>query len=177
MSDTEGGEPAEPFWIYGINDARMNISLTNPYSKTGKFDEDEAFNYLIKQCEFGPRNPGSEGYFKCRDFMINELKKSTDQIILQDFTHPAHPDLKFQNIIARFNSNAKFQTIISCHWDTRPIADHDLNPDNHNKPIIVDGHKRFNCEKCSEFFFIPDELECHLNLDHGMKTEKKFCTS
>ena len=101
-----------------------------------KFDEDEAFNYLIKQCEFGPRNPGSEGYFKCRDFMIAELKKSTDQIILQDFTHPAHTDLKFQNIIARFNPNAKFQTIISCHWDTRPIADHDSNPNNHNKPII-----------------------------------------
>ena len=114
----------------------ITLLLIGCGAESYKFDEDEAFNYLIKQCEFGPRNPGSEGYFKCRDFMINELKKSTDQIILQDFTHPAHPYLKFQNIIARFNSNAKFQTIISCHWDTRPIADHDLNPDNHNKPII-----------------------------------------
>ena len=25
------------------------------------FDENKAFDYLLKQCDFGPRNPGSEG--------------------------------------------------------------------------------------------------------------------
>ena len=45
----------------------------------------------------------------------------------------------------------------------------------HNQPIIAEGHKRYNCDKCSEFFFVQDELECHLNLDHGVKTEKKYC--
>ena len=34
------------------------------------FDEDHAFAYLLKQCEFGPRNPSSEGYYKCLDFML-----------------------------------------------------------------------------------------------------------
>ena len=51
------------------------------------FDENNAFDYLLKQCDFGPRNPGSEGYFKCRDFMIAELKKSTDTVITQNFIY------------------------------------------------------------------------------------------
>ena len=56
----------------------ITLLLIGCGAESYKFDEDEAFNYLIKQCEFGPRNPGSEGYFKCRDFMINELKSELD---------------------------------------------------------------------------------------------------
>ena len=26
------------------------------------FDEENAFNYLVTQCDFGPRNPGSIGF-------------------------------------------------------------------------------------------------------------------
>tara|TARA_B110000438_G_scaffold77179_1_gene77370 strand:- start:1526 stop:2443 length:918 start_codon:yes stop_codon:yes gene_type:complete len=100
------------------------------------FNEESAFDYLIKQCDFGPRNPGSKGYYECRDFIVNELKKSTNEVILQDFIHNSEEKFNLQNIIARFNPDASFQTIISCHWDTRPIADHDLNPNNHDKPII-----------------------------------------
>ena len=34
-------------------------------------------------------------------------------------------DMIFKNVIARFNPDADFQTIISCHWDTRPWAEHE----------------------------------------------------
>ena len=34
------------------------------------FDEDHAFKYLLKQCEFGPRNPSSEGYYRCLDLCL-----------------------------------------------------------------------------------------------------------
>ena len=103
------------------------------------FDEEKAFDYLLKQCDFGPRNPGSDGYFKCREFIISELKKSTDNIILQDFSYTDEKDritYDLQNIIARFNPQHEFQTIISCHWDTRPWADMDKDLDNENKAII-----------------------------------------
>ena len=52
-----------------------------------KFDEDNAFKYLLTQCEFGPRNPGSEGYYACLNFMIEELSNFADEIILQDFDY------------------------------------------------------------------------------------------
>ena len=43
-----------------------------------KFDEDNAFKYLLTQCEFGPRNPGSEGYYACLNFMVEELNNFAD---------------------------------------------------------------------------------------------------
>ena len=52
---------------------------------TQKFDEDHAFEYLLKQCEFGPRNPSSDGYYKCLNFMITELEQTADDLIIQNF--------------------------------------------------------------------------------------------
>ena len=51
------------------------------------FDEDSAFEYLLKQCDFGPRNPSSQGYYDCLDFMLEELEKTADEIIIQEFTY------------------------------------------------------------------------------------------
>ena len=103
------------------------------------FDEDHAFEYLVAQCDFGPRNPGSEGYYACLDFIINELDQSADDIILQEFRYQEQRYRKrydLQNIIARFNPDASFQTIISAHWDTRPWADSEDNRRDRNQPII-----------------------------------------
>tara|TARA_B100001113_G_scaffold229877_1_gene188736 strand:+ start:429 stop:1346 length:918 start_codon:yes stop_codon:yes gene_type:complete len=103
------------------------------------FDEDSAFEYLLKQCDFGPRNPGSQGYYDCLDFMLEELEKTADEIIIQEFTYQekkykTRHDL--QNIIARYNPDAEFQTIISCHWDTRPWADMEKKRGDREQPII-----------------------------------------
>lgn len=46
-----------------------------------KFDEDHAFDYLLRQCEFGPRNPSSEGYYKCLDFILEELDKDRKSVV------------------------------------------------------------------------------------------------
>ena len=103
------------------------------------FDEDHAFEYLVAQCDFGPRNPGSDGYYACLDFIITELDQSADDIILQEFRYQEQRYRKrydLQNIIARFNPDASFQTIISAHWDTRPWADQEDNRRDRNQPII-----------------------------------------
>jgi len=103
------------------------------------FDEDHAFEYLVAQCDFGPRNPGSDGYYACLDFIITELDQSADDIILQEFRYQEQRYRKrydLQNIIARFNPDASFQTIISAHWDTRPWADSEENRRDRNQPII-----------------------------------------
>lgn len=108
-------------------------------SNVPKFDEDHAFNYLVAQCNFGPRNPGSEGYYNCLDYMKTELDESADEIILQDFSYQerrSNTTYELQNVIARFNPDADFQTVISAHWDTRPWADQDDNRQDRDKPII-----------------------------------------
>ena len=52
-----------------------------------KFDENRAFGHLLTQCDFGPRNPGSEGYYACLDFMVKEFEKYADEVILQEFSY------------------------------------------------------------------------------------------
>ena len=44
-----------------------------------------------------------------------------------------------------------------------------------SKPIIAEGYPKYPCIQCNEMFFIRDELDCHLHLDHGVKTEKNYC--
>ena len=104
-----------------------------------KFDEDNAFQYLIEQCDFGPRNPGSEGYYKCLDFMLQKLEETADDVIVQPFSYREKRNkirYELQNVIARYNPDSEFQTIISCHWDTRPWADEEELREDRNQPII-----------------------------------------
>jgi len=108
-------------------------------SNVPRFDEDHAFSYLVAQCDFGPRNPGSDGYYACLDYLITELDQSANEIILQDFSYQErryNKQYNLQNIIARFNPDAEFQTIISAHWDTRPWADQEDLRQDRNQPII-----------------------------------------
>ena len=108
-------------------------------SNVPRFDEDHAFSYLVAQCDFGPRNPGSDGYYACLDYLITELDQSANEIILQDFSYQErryNKQYNLQNIIARFNPDSEFQTVISAHWDTRPWADQEDLRQDREKPII-----------------------------------------
>ena len=104
-----------------------------------RFDGDNAYQYLIEQCSFGPRNPGSDGHSACRDFIIERMKIFSDEVLLQEFSFQNKVEDKFYtgtNIIARFNRSSSFQSLIGAHWDTRPWADQDDNIANRDKPII-----------------------------------------
>jgi putative aminopeptidase FrvX len=104
-----------------------------------QFDGNSAFNWLEKQCEFGPRNPGSEGYFACKDFLIQNLKEFSDTVFTQNFIYTElreNNSYDLSNIIAEFNVNGEKHILLGAHWDTRPWADKDLNPSNHFAPII-----------------------------------------
>ncbi len=108
-------------------------------SNVPRFDEDHAFSYLVAQCDFGPRNPGSDGYYACLDYLITELDQSANEIILQDFSYQERRYNKrynLENIIARFNPDSEFQTVISAHWDTRPWADQEDLRQDRDQPII-----------------------------------------
>jgi len=108
-------------------------------SDVPRFDEGNAFSYLVAQCDFGPRNPGSDGYYACLDYLITELDQSANEIILQKFSYQEQRYNKrynLENIIARFNPDAEFQTIISAHWDTRPWADQEEFRQDRDQPII-----------------------------------------
>lgn len=103
------------------------------------FDGTRAFDQLQKQCEFGPRNPGSVGYKNCRDYLIQMMQRYAEQTILQPFLlHFGRPTQTLQatNIIARFHPQKEPRLLLCAHWDTRPWADMDPDPKNRTRPIL-----------------------------------------
>jgi len=103
------------------------------------FDSQRAYKNLLDQCEFGPRNPGSEGHMETKKYIVNIVEELADTVLLQDFSFNIYGEEESYdgtNIIARYNIFSPIQVLIGAHWDTRPWADKDRNKGNIEKPII-----------------------------------------
>ncbi len=115
------------------------LTFIIPLNSSSKpaFNENIAYEYLKKQCAFGPRPPGSEAHRKTKDYLHLELKKYANKVILQDFTHKINEKkLELTNIIAIFGPETKKKIMLCAHWDTRPFAEKDPDPKKRNFPII-----------------------------------------
>jgi len=101
------------------------------------FNASRAFSYLEKQVTFGPRVPGTPAHQQCRDWLIAELQKSAHSVARQDFIfRPSSEEtIKMTNIVAQFNPDAKKQVFLCAHWDTRPTADQENDPEKRTLPI------------------------------------------
>jgi glutaminyl-peptide cyclotransferase len=106
------------------------------------FDADRAFSFLQDQCNFGPRHPGSPGHDECRTWLVEMLRKQTDQITIQDF--PYHNlrlslETTLTNVLATFPGADAEKTgaiLLCAHWDTRPWASSESDPALQKQPII-----------------------------------------
>lgn len=94
--------------------------------KSPLFSGENAFQHLIKQCSFGPRNPGSEGHKNTLNYYLNTFKGLADTVFTQSFEDEmprTRAKVEMNNVIAQFNRGSAKQIMISAHWDTRPWAD------------------------------------------------------
>jgi glutaminyl-peptide cyclotransferase len=98
------------------------------------FDSGSAWSYLQAQMAFGPRPVGAPAHEKLKDYLAAELRKSSADVQLQQWTDPTI-NLPLTNLIARFPGKGSGSVLLAAHWDTRPIADQDPDPANHSKPI------------------------------------------
>jgi glutaminyl-peptide cyclotransferase len=103
-----------------------------------EFDQQRAFRFLEEQCNMGPRYPGSKGHQEVRKYIIEKLKSSGANVSLQRFSavDGRGDTLDLVNIIANYNLTAPKRILLGAHYDTRPWADKDSNPANHDKPIL-----------------------------------------
>ncbi|RMF56669.1 MAG: M28 family peptidase, partial [Calditrichaeota bacterium] len=89
-----------------------------------------------------PRIPGGESHVQCGDWLTSHLRKRADKVWEQQFTYQEKKQsgkiYPGRNIIASFNLNPKrnFRILLCAHWDTRPWADKDANPEFHSQPIL-----------------------------------------
>ncbi len=95
-------------------------------------------HYLVKQCAFGPRVPGSAAHDSCRAWFVELLTPWADTVIQQPFTFYdslRSKELHMTNIIARWTGKGK-RRILCAHWDTRPIAEMDPDTARQDEPIL-----------------------------------------
>jgi len=102
------------------------------------FSGARAFELLVQQTSFGPRNPGSAGHSACLEFLVAEMRKHCDEVKLQELTHIGYQGERFRltNVIASFNPKASDRILLCAHWDTRPRAENDENKARRDDPII-----------------------------------------
>lgn len=103
-----------------------------------EFDAERAFLDLERQCEFGPRVPGSESHRRMEEWLVSILESCADEVVADTFSVEADSDSLpiFRNYIARFKPDSKRRILLSAHYDTRPMADRDPDISKRDQPIL-----------------------------------------
>lgn len=103
------------------------------------FSSDTAYAFIEAQVAFGPRNPNSIAHRETAAYLLETLRLYAGErmVYAQKFTHPAYDeqDLELTNIIAAFNPTASDRILLAAHWDTRPRAEQEQNPNLRLEPI------------------------------------------
>ena len=108
-------------------------------TKIPDFDGNRAMDLLVQQCDFGPRYPGSTGHNEMKLFFNQFLTNLSDTLYTMDenIIHPyKENEIILTNYLARFNLDSEYRIMLMAHWDTREIADKDLNINNRQTPIL-----------------------------------------
>jgi Zn-dependent M28 family amino/carboxypeptidase len=101
------------------------------------FNADSAYRFTQDQVDFGPRVPGTKAHAACAQWLIKKLDQYSDTVYVQKFKARTYDGVTRNgiNIIGSLNPEATTRVLLLAHWDSRPFADHDPNPDNYKKPI------------------------------------------
>jgi glutaminyl-peptide cyclotransferase len=88
------------------------------------FDGSAAYQYAGAQVAFGPRIPGTSAAKAAGDWIIAEMKKRADTVIVQsfDYTTAAGKVIPMRNILARYRPDLTDRILYVTHWDSRPFS-------------------------------------------------------
>lgn len=102
------------------------------------FNQDSAYAFVKKQCDFGYRVPNTAPHEACAEYLASELKRFGAEVTEQKVTLKAYDGtpLKSNNIIGVLYPEKTDRVIFFSHWDSRPYCDHDADKSNHKKPVM-----------------------------------------
>lgn len=102
-----------------------------------EFDGAKAKANVEKFVGFGPRVPGTAEHVAAGDWLVAEMRRLADTVIVQQWTHTTADGkhLAMRNILARFKPGSTNRVLYLAHWDSRPHADSDAVAENREKPV------------------------------------------
>lgn len=89
------------------------------------FSGESALRHATTLMAFGPRVPGTEGWRKSGDWIVERMRESADTVFSQEWTHTLTKggSIPQRNIIARFRPELAERVLYVTHWDTRPESE------------------------------------------------------
>jgi len=89
------------------------------------FDGSAAYRYAGAQVAFGPRVPGTPAAKRAGDWIIAEMKKRADTVVVQAFDYKTASGkvIPMRNILARFRPELTERILYLTHWDSRPVSE------------------------------------------------------
>lgn len=103
------------------------------------FDADRAWGDLLRQVEFGPRDPGSPGHAACGEWIAATLDSLGYRVERHHFSVDdpyGEGSLELTNFRAWRPDAQGPPLAFAAHWDTRPRADLDPDPARRGEPIL-----------------------------------------
>ncbi len=103
------------------------------------FSADSAFAFCQAQCDFGPRTMNSNAHERCAQWIVSQFECYGMTVTEQRATLKGFDGtpLLANNIIASYRPDLSDRIMLCAHWDSRPWADNDPNPDNHRRPVMA----------------------------------------
>jgi glutaminyl-peptide cyclotransferase len=109
------------------------------FAEPAPIDGKRAYGYLKKICEIGPRIAGSETNTRQRKMVAEHFKKLGGEVREQPFQaiHPLTAKrVDMVNLIGAWHPDRPQRVIIAAHYDTRPQADQEDDPEKMNRPFL-----------------------------------------
>jgi hypothetical protein len=99
--------------------------------KPVQFSGEQAYGHVLAQEALGPRPTGSQAGWATGDYIIEQLQQMAWEVETQEFIFQG---VRGRNVIGKLGEGAV--VIIGAHYDTRPVADRDPDPNNRDQPIL-----------------------------------------
>ncbi len=104
------------------------------------FDAARAYGLVVEQTDFGPRIPGTAAHDSARVWLVERLGLWADRVVEQQIRIPDPRDTSRTfagtNVIASWRPEAPRRVLLAAHWDSRPVADDDPDPDRRIEPVL-----------------------------------------
>jgi hypothetical protein len=113
-------------------------SASNSRRSASEFDGFAAYQYLIAQCDLGPRVPNTPAHRQTLALIARILDSLGIAVDTQDFQvkDPYSSDtLRLTNVIGRINSGKNNRLLFCAHWDSRPRCEMDADSGKRALPL------------------------------------------
>jgi len=115
---------------------KKDVQIKKAEINVPTFNADSAYYFVEKQVSFGPRVISSKAWENCAYWLEKKLKTYTPNVIIQEAPITTYDGKQhtLKNIIASFSPEKNNRVALFAHWDSRHVADYDIQ--NQDSPIL-----------------------------------------